>query len=284
MKKTLIQLTLITVIVAILSLYFAPISDFIGQLPGLLLACLILPLLIYFILRPIIHVYYLPQVYFDKESVNLCSADQLDKIAKQVQRHGDSTIVEKVKFALNHGSDLRPLLCEFLEKRDKNVKDIINRHALLVTGSTAISQSGLLDGVAVVLLNVRMIKEISTASIARPNLFQLGKIYLTVFTTTILAYSLEELLESTELTATAFSKITGSIPFIGTAVGSLAQGATNGFFTLRLGHICQQSIINPILNRGEIRKNGFKFAIDSIKGVITTTIKTVSKQDEISEV
>jgi hypothetical protein len=156
----------------------------------------------------------------------------------------------------------------------KEINQIIVRHAESVFLSTAISQNGRLDLAAVLVINLRLIKELVVKCGFRPSYASLGKLALNVMSAAIIAESLEDI-NFNELFPNQGIKVLDEIPFLKLITGSLAQGAGNALLCLRVGIICRNFLFMNLKGqtRAQIRKFAFGEAVLLFPSVIAESIK-----------
>ncbi|HOW38187.1 MAG TPA: DUF697 domain-containing protein [Bacillota bacterium] len=156
----------------------------------------------------------------------------------------------------------------------KEINQMIVRHAESVFLSTAISQNGRLDLAAVLVINLRLIKELVVKCGFRPSYASLGKLALNVMTAAIVAESLEDI-NFNELFPNQGLKILDEVPFLKLVTGSLAQGAGNALLCLRVGIICRNFLFMNLKGqtRAQIRKFAFGEAVLLFPSVIAESIK-----------
>jgi len=156
----------------------------------------------------------------------------------------------------------------------KELNKIIVRHAESVFLSTAISQNGRLDLLAVLVINLRLIKELVVKCGFRPSYAALGKLSLNVMASSIIAESLEDI-NFNELFPSQGMKVLDEVPFLKIITGSLAQGAGNALLSLRVGIICRNFLFMNLKGqtRAQIRKNAFAEAVVLFPSVIGESLK-----------
>jgi uncharacterized membrane protein YcjF (UPF0283 family) len=151
---------------------------------------------------------------------------------------------------------------------------VIISHAESVFLTTAISQNGRLDLIAVLVINLRLIKELVVKCGFRPSYTALAKLSLNVMGSAIIAESLEDI-NFNELFPSQGLKVLDEIPFLKLITGSLAQGAGNALLSLRVGIICRNFLFMNLKGqtRPQIRKNAFAEAVLLFPSVILESIK-----------
>ena len=140
--------------------------------------------------------------------------------------------------------DLRNAFKDLERKSDAIITDA----ASTVFIGTAISQSGRLDGILVLLTQCRMVWDIATVYNQRPSPLEFVRLYQNVAVTTFVASQIDDIDIAervgpvvTELTGVS---VTGVIPGLsgitGTITNSLMDGSANAFLTLRVGAITKK--------------------------------------------
>jgi hypothetical protein len=157
--------------------------------------------------------------------------------------------------------------------------------ASMVFLSTAVSQSGRLDGLMVLLAQSRMVWRIAHLYAQRPSWRELGALYANVATTVFLVRSvddieLEEIVEPVLAPVIAGSAL-GAIPgFAGVAnlvMESALQGGFNAFLTLRVGCVTSlycRALVAP--ERRALRRSATAEAASLLPGIVVTGASKVS--------
>ncbi len=134
-----------------------------------------------------------------------------------------------------------------LETLNAEANTIIESTAKAVFASTAISQSGRLDGLVVMIAQVRMVWHLARLYHQRPHPSELLRLYYNVAITSLLAMQIEDLAIEEQLeplTTPVLSMVAADrIPMAGSVVNiivkSVIDGGMNAFLTLRVGVICR---------------------------------------------
>lgn len=197
---------------------------------------------------------------YKKVSKNLMSRDEISETEKT-----------KLKEALGNPEDLQKVLNEiYSTTMKKKMNKVILKHAKTVLISTAISQNGRLDLFTVVVVNIRMIKELVQMCGFRPSYKNLAKLTINVFTTALIAEGLENV-NFNDLLPSSTANILGEIPLIKPVMSSITQGITNGLLTLRIGIVTRKYLFadSKELTKTAIQKGAF---VESLK-MIPTVVK-----------
>lgn len=135
-----------------------------------------------------------------------------------------------------------------LKVLDSRTDRLVKNTASAVFVSTAVSQSGRLDGLVVLVALSRMVWQIAHVYNQRPSLSDLVRLYANVGATTFAAVQIEEL-DVSEQVETIFgpvfgSSLVGAVPgasaVAGILVGAIVDGSANAFLALRVGLIAKR--------------------------------------------
>jgi uncharacterized membrane protein len=182
---------------------------------------------------------------------------------------------EAIKSSLSDSLMLKSVLSKvFDETIKKELNKIIVGHAETVFLSTAISQNGRLDLAAVLIINLRLIKELVVKCGFRPSYTALGKLSLNVMSSAVIAESLEGI-DLNELFPAKGLQALNEIPFMKVLTGSLAQGVGNALLSLRVGIICRNFLFMNLKGqtKKDLRKNAFAEAMLLLPSVLVESIK-----------
>ncbi|PKK87623.1 MAG: hypothetical protein CVV63_00410 [Tenericutes bacterium HGW-Tenericutes-8] len=155
----------------------------------------------------------------------------------------------------------------------KKMNQVIMRHAKTVLISTAISQNGRLDLFIVVVVNVRMIKDLVQICGFRPSYKNLAKLTINVFTTALIAEGLENI-NLNDILPTSTANLLGEIPLIKPVMSSITQGITNGLLTIRIGVVTRKYLFSDSkeLTKAAIQKGAFMESLKMIPIVVKDSI------------
>lgn len=150
----------------------------------------------------------------------------------------------------------------------KEINRIIRKNAQTVLVSTAICQSGKLDMYTVMSVNIKMIKEIVVKCGFRPSYPKLGKLAVRVFSTALIAESLEGL-DFSDIFPQSTVNYLADVPLVKPIATSLISGISNALLTLRVGVVTRNYLFSEgKLNKDEIRIKAIKESLKIIPGVI----------------
>ncbi len=178
---------------------------------------------------------------------------------------------QRLRDALNDESRLPDALKNVYQGTvRKQIDRIIVKHSKTVLMTTAISQNGNLDMLAVIMSNIRMLKAIVEACGFRPSYVDLGKLGLNVAVTAMIAEGLEDV-RFHEIMPSKFGEAITDVPFLRTATNSVFQGVANGMLTCRIGIVTRRYLFrdNRLMTVQEIRIAAFKEAFRLMPRVIT---------------
>lgn len=204
------------------------------------------------------------------------------RIALNLIRDGSLTAEEtaRLKYAIVKGSDLKKVLVDLYENSiKKDIDKIITQDAQKVMLITGISQSGRMDMLTVMGVNLKMIHRLVSRCGFRPSLPSLVRLYVNVFSTAMLAEGLEEL-EVEEIIPSLGESGMMKLPGLPLVFESMAQGLGNAFLTLRVGIIARNYIFSEgrELTRAAVRKSAFKEAAGLMKPMVKSLLKLVPEQ------
>jgi hypothetical protein len=163
-----------------------------------------------------------------------------------------------------------------LELLDRDANVIVKQMATTVFLTTAVSQSGRLDALLVLVAQSRMVWRIAHLYYQRPSLRELMHLYANVGATSFVAGELDDL-ELHQMiqpvVAGSLGAVGGAIPgfqvFTSILVSSLLSGSANAFLTLRVGMIakdyCSSLVAEP---RVRIRRAATAEAARLLSGIV----------------
>lgn len=241
-------------------------------------------LLFYFLfIKPLWEIIFAPtfsvQTVLDKNKGNY-------KIYKKVAQNlmNDATIPEEEKNKINLSDDSPEEIHEkltqiFNDSMKKNINKIILKNAKTVMLSTAISQNGRLDMLAVLGVNLKMIKEIVEKCGFRPSYSKLGKLSVNVMSTALIAEGLESI-DISEILPSSTTSLIKSLPFVNTITNSFFQGISNALLTIRIGIVTRKFLFSDakIKTKTSIRIEAFKESITLIPGVVKDVLLLFPKK------
>lgn len=187
------------------------------------------------------------------------------KVTKNIIKRG--TLEDKDKELLVNGlknpEEIQNALNQYFNKSLKSdINKIILSNAKAVMVSTAISQNGRLDFISVIVVNLKMIKEIVLKCGFRPSYPKLGKLAANVFSTAMIAEGLEGL-DFSDLFPASTTNFLSEIPLIKPIASSIVQGISNALLTIRIGIVTRKYLFSEYKNisKSEIRTSSIKESI-----------------------
>lgn len=186
---------------------------------------------------------------------------------------------ELLKNALGNSNDLRQGLQTVFNTTIKdNINKTIVKNSKSVLVTTALSQNGNLDMLSVIIINLKMIKEIVELSGFRPSYPYLAKLSVNVLVTSLIAEGIEEI-DVTEYMPTKISETLTDLPFIKTISSSIIGGVANSMLTCRVGVVTQKYLYNDnkLLNKKEIRRMAYKDSFKLMPQIITEGLAVFPK-------
>lgn len=139
-------------------------------------------------------------------------------------------------------------VAQALRLLDEEAQRIIKETATTVFVSTAISQSGRLDGLMVLLAQARMVWRLAHLYHQRPSLREMLDLYANVALTTLLVTGLEDMDISEQMEPVIAAALSGSLASVVPGVNvvatmvtnSIIEGTANAFLVLRVGVVTQR--------------------------------------------
>lgn len=178
---------------------------------------------------------------------------------------------ELLSNSLNNHNDIKQALQTVFNttiKTNINKSIVANSKSVLVT--TALSQNGNLDMLSVLIINLKMIREIVELSGFRPSYPYLAKLSVNVLVTSLIAEGIEDV-DVTEYMPTKISETITDVPFLKTISSSIVGGVANSMLTCRVGVVTQKYLYNDnkLLNRKEIRRMAYKDSLKLMPQIVT---------------
>jgi len=233
-------------------------------------------LLIYFlILNPIRIIAFAPAFSVQRilEDGNTKPRSVYRKIAKNLIKSGNLTDedIALIKEKNDGAEELKDALALIFNRTiKKQLNKIIINNAKTVMISTAISQNGRFDMLTVMVVNIKMVKELVVKCGFRPSFKNLSKLTVNVFTTALIAEGLEGL-DFNEIFPTTTTGIFADIPFIKPITASLIQGISNGLLTARIGIVTRKFLLadGREITKSDIRKQSLKESVVILPQIIS---------------
>lgn len=161
----------------------------------------------------------------------------------------------------------------------KNLNNIIIKKAKTVLISTAICQNARMDMITVFSVNLNMIKNLVTECGFRPNMTNLSKLTINVFSTALIAEGLESI-SIDDILPNSVNNALGQIPFIKPVMASVTQGIANALLTIRIGCVTRKYLFRDgnIITKEDIRKSAFKDSLILLPIVLYGTLTFIPKK------
>lgn len=181
-------------------------------------------------------------------------------------------------------ADTRESLESAITILDRAADRVIHREASLVFVSTALSQSGRLDALFVLVVQGRLIWKLARIYRQRPSVREMLSLYANVAATIFAAESLEDLdvAEVVEpmipplLEAAGVGATVVLAPVATVLADSMLQGTVNSFLTFRVGCIAKRYCAGlPIDDRRSVRRTATRDAAGMLRGVVIELASTV---------
>lgn len=238
-------------------------------------------LFFFLIVRPILAIVFSPTFSIDTLFDETANAKKnylmYKRVAKNIADQGYLSDVQKeaIENSLTDPLLLKQTLSNiFDETIKKEVNKVIVHHAETVFLSTAISQNGRLDLIAVLVINLRLIKELVRKCGFRPSYASLGRLSVNVMSTAIIAETLEGI-DFNELFPSQGVNLLSEVPLLKIVTGSLAQGVGNALLSLRVGIICRNYLFMNLKGqtKKDIRKLAFGEAVLLLPAVLAESLR-----------
>ena len=186
---------------------------------------------------------------------------------------------ELLKSSIGNRQDLQNALQTVFKTTIKdNINKTIVKNSKSVLVTTALSQNGNLDMLSVIIVNLKMIREIVELSGFRPSYPYLAKLSVNVLVTSLIAEGIEDM-DIGEYMPTKISETLTDIPFLKTISSSVIGGIANSTLTCRVGVITQKYLYNDnkLLNKKEIRRMAYKDSLKMMPQIITEGLAVFPK-------
>ncbi len=232
------------------------------------------------VLRPILIILFQPtfsiECLFDENEYAKRNYHMYKKVARNLLKVDYLTDDDKSKLleAMSEPKVLKLELSHLFDtKIKKELNKIIIKNAETIMISTAISQNGRLDFLAVLVVNLRLIKSLVVECGFRPSMAALAKLSINVLLTSLIAEGLEGL-DFGELFPNTTANTLTDIPLIRPIASSIFQGLGNALLSLRVGIICRNFLFMNIkgISKKELRKGAFKESVTLMPKVIKESI------------
>ena len=204
------------------------------------------------------------------------------RVAKRLLKTGQlkEASIEKLNLAMKDHDQLKEALNHvFNNDIKKTINKTIQKHAKTVMISTAISQNGRLDFFTVIVVNIKMIKEIVQLCGFRPSFSKLAKLTINVFTTALIAEGLEDMDITQMLPQSTFNTIS-ELPLIKPLMSSVTQGVSNALLTLRIGIVTRKYLFTDAqeVTKEKLRRDALLEATGMLPTVIGDATLSIPKK------
>lgn len=124
-----------------------------------------------------------------------------------------------------------------------------------------------------------MIKDLVTECGFRPNMTNLSKLTINVFSTALIAEGLESI-SIDDILPNSVNNALGQIPFIKPVMASVTQGIANALLTIRIGCVTRKYLFRDgnIITKEDIRKSAFKDSLILLPMVLYGTLTFIPKK------
>ena len=170
---------------------------------------------------------------------------------------------------LRLGNNRKETIKRILNRCNDEMEGVIKDSAVSSFVVTAISQNGSLDFISSMVINFKMINNIIRILGNRPSYIQLFKLYISVFSASLVVTALDDVLDDID-----YGELFGGIGIIGgqalnVIVPSATNGLMNAFITLRVGYATKKYLEdgNKLFDKTEARKYAIELARKHILSV-----------------
>lgn len=184
-----------------------------------------------------------------------------------------------LKTSMENHDDIQAALQQvFTTSIKKNIDECIVQNSKSVLVTTALSQNGNLDMLSVLIINLKMIREIVELSGFRPSYPYLAKLSINVMVTSLIAEGIEDV-DVTEYMPTKISETITDVPFLKTISSSIVGGVANSMLTCRVGVVTQKYLYNDnkLLNKKDIRRMAYKDSLKLMPRIVTEGLTVFPK-------
>ena len=159
------------------------------------------------------------------------------------------------------------------------INKIVLQNAKTAMISTAISQNGRLDLITILVINLKMIKEIVVKCGFRPSYAKLGKLSANVLGTALIAEGLEGL-DFNDIFPASTTNFLSEIPLIKPLASSIIQGISNALLTIRVGIITRKYLYSEYKHYeiSEVRRDSIKESIKLLPAVLKEALTFLPNQ------
>lgn len=245
-------------------------------------SCVLYGLLIFYGVMLFIPVF----IYFRHPKPLIPPGDEKDPrykvfITKLAARLRKNPNLQSLSFHGSADDDVRRAIAAL----DEQAGVIIRQTASTVFVTTAVSQSGRLDALFVLLAQTKMIYSISSLYHQRPSLNELTRLYANVGATAFIATELDDLdigqqvepVIASAMGTSMVSMIPGFSGITTLITNSLMDAAANAFLTLRVGLIAKQYCGMTVrTDRKTIRRSATLHAAQMLGSIVMESAKTVA--------
>lgn len=167
----------------------------------------------------------------------------------------------------------------FDEQIRKDLNKIMIRNAKTVLISTALCQNARVDMITVFTVDINMVKQLVVKCGFRPNMVNLSKLLVKIFSTALIADGLQSLSMDDILPASVTNTLK-EVPFIKPVMSSVTQGLVNALLTLRIGCVARKYLFKDgsCITKEDIRRTAFKDALVLYPQVIAGTLTFIPKK------
>ena len=182
---------------------------------------------------------------------------------------------------LRLGNNRKETIKRILNRCNDEMEGVIKDSAVSSFVVTAISQNGSLDFISSMVINFKMINNIIRILGNRPSYIQLFKLYISVFSASLVVTALDDVLgdiDYGELLGGGIGIIGGQA--LNVIVPSATNGLMNAFITLRVGYATKKYLEdgNKLFDKKEARKYAIKSARQHILSIVKVGVVEIGRK------
>lgn len=259
-------------------------------------------LIINYIIKPIIKYLRIPSVKLLEDSYK-DDRKAIKRLTKYYLKKMDNNLDLRNAYKNNNMQKCRKLIVKHIHKNTEGFDEIINKYALSVTTTVVISPNSLIDGLAVIISNIKMLLELSNKIGLRYRMKNVSQLYFKVFFASTLTGAIEEydeviedvveeILENIGDTTGTVVEKSPYINILSSSITPIIQASANYFFIIYNGY-CYKNYFTYLLKnkdidfreikrsaRKEARKKRFKFIRSFPQKFVSKTTSKIVKSSK----
>lgn len=180
---------------------------------------------------------------------------------------------EILSSTIRRGGDIKQVLLDiYTTAIPEDMNKIISAAAQRTMISTMIAPNGKLDSLVLFVANIRMIRKLIDSCGYKPTIPQLVKTFINIFATSLLYIGIEDI-DLEELIPALGQSLLGAVPGLSYMISAAFQGIGSAVFTLRIGYITRNYLLNGDGAIKGRRSSATKEAFKALPSVIGSVIR-----------